>query len=257
MSLDCMPSLVFFTIASFLDTGHVLSLSQVNRNIRNMFINNDHFWSCRVRYRLKITGVPRDMRDHFKVVVKATKTRRCFHCLKMELLPRPSVDPFFGRTLCNNCQRRPEYRLVVSSTAKRNYFLNEYDLLSLKTMTSPNRKYKNGSPIRYYIRQEVQERSRQKTLLRNTNRGEQLRQRMIRSMRAKEGHMKAREERKRKLFTALDIIHDDDFIFMPGTPGDIYIRGGWRDWHTGKRWIFEDVVRYYQRQRESNVIVID
>jgi len=175
----------------------------------------------------------------------------------MELVPRPFVDAFFGRTLCKDCQRRPEYRLVVSSTAKRNYFLNEYDLLSLKTMTSPNRKYKNGSPIRYYIRQEVQEHLLQKTVLRNTNRGEQLHQRMIRSMRAKEGHMKAREKRKRKLFDALHIIHDDDFIFMPGMPGDIYIRGGWRDWHTGKRWIFEDVVQYYQRLRGSNVTVID
>ena len=124
-------------------------------------------------------------------------------------------------------------------------------------MTSPNKKYKNGSPIRYYIRQEVQERSRQKTLLRNTNRAEQLRQQMLRSVRAKEAHMRAREERKRELFIALDIIHGEDFVFIPGTPGDIYIRGGWRDWHTKKRWIFEDVVRYYQRLRESNVIVID
>jgi hypothetical protein len=124
-------------------------------------------------------------------------------------------------------------------------------------MTSPNKKYKNGSPIRYYIRQEIQERFRQKTLLRNTNRGEQLRQRMVRSARAKEAHMKAREERKSKLFAALDIIHDDDFIFIPGTPGDIYIRGGWRNWHIRKRWVFEDVVQCYQRLRESNVIVID
>jgi hypothetical protein len=257
MSLDGMPSLVLFTIASFLDIGHVLSLSQVNKNMRNIFISNHHFWSSGVRDRLRLTGVPRDGRDYFKIVVDATKTRRCYHCLKMELLPRPSVDPFFGRTLCNDCQRRPEYRLVVSSTAKRNYFLNDYDLLSLRTMTLPNEKYKNGSPIRYYIRQEVQERSEEKRLLRNTNRGEQLRQRMLRSVRGKEGHMKAREKRKRKLFRALDINHNDDFIFIPGTPGDIYIREGWRDWHTRKRWIFEDVVRYYQRLRVSNVIVID
>jgi hypothetical protein len=257
MSIDGMPSLVLFTIASFLDIGHVLSLSQVNKNIRNILINNDHFWSSRVRNRLRLTGVPRNCRNHFNIVIDAAKTRRCFHCLKMELLPRPSVNPFFRRTLCHDCQLRPEYRLVVSSTAKRNYFLNEYDLLSLRTMTSPNKKYKNGSPIRYYIRQEIQERFRQKTLLRNTNHGEQLRQRIVRSARAKEAHMKAREERKRKLFAALDIIHDDDFIFIPGTPGDIYIRGGWRNWHIRKRWVFEDVVQCYQRLRESNVIVID
>jgi hypothetical protein len=76
-------------------------------------------------------------------------------------------------------------------------------------------------------------------------------------VRMKEGHMKAREKRNRELFTALEVIHDDNFIFVPGTPGDIYIRGGWRDWQTRKRWIFEDVVRYYQRQHESNVIVIE
>jgi hypothetical protein len=245
-----MPSLVLFTIASFLDVGHVLSLSQVNRSIRNILVNNDHFWSSRVRHRLRLTGVPRNCRNHFKIVIDAAKTRRCFHCVKMELLPRPSIDPFFGKTLCSNCQRRPEYRLIVSSTAKRNYFLNDYDLLSLRTMTSPNKIYKNGSPIRYYIRQEVQERAREKRLLRNTNRGEQFRQQILRSVRAKQAHMRAREERQRQLFTALDIVHDDDFMFIRGTPGDIYIRGGWRDWHTKKRWIFEDVVQYYQRLRE-------
>ena len=257
MNLDGMPSLVLFTIASFLDIGHVLSLSQVNRNIRNIYVNNDHFWSSGVRHRLRLTGVPRNCRDPFKIVVDATKTRRCFHCLKMELLPRPSVDPFFERTLCNNCQRRPEYRLIVSSTAKRNYFLNEYELLSLRMMTSPNKKYKNGFPIRYYIRQEVQERAREKALLQNTNREEQIRKQTNRRVRAKEGHMKAREERKKKLFTALGIIHDDDFIFIAGTVVDTYVRGGWRDWHRRERWKLEDVVRRYKRLYENNVIVID
>lgn len=257
MSLDCMPILVFFTIASFLDTGHVLSLSQVNRNIRHIFVNDNDFWSRRVRYTLKLTGVPRDMQDHFKVVVEATKTRRCFHCLKMELLPRPSVDPFFGRTLCNDCQRRPEYRLVVSSTAKRNYFLNEYDLLSLRTMTAPNRKYKNGCPIRYYVRHEVQELARKKALKRHITRGEQLRQQMNRSVRAKEAHAKAREQRKRKLFAALGITHDNDFIPIAGTAVDKYIRGGWRDWHRKERWKFEDVVDRYKIQYVNNIIIID
>jgi len=73
----------------------------------------------------------------------------------------------------------------------------------------------------------------------------------------KEAHMKARQERKRELFTALDIIHDDDFIFNPGTAVDTYVHGGWRDWHTKKCWKLEDVVHHYKRLHESNVIVID
>ena len=71
MSLDDMPSLVLFTIASFLDIGHVLSLSQVNSNIRNILINNNHLWSSGIRHRLRLTGVPRDRRDYFQ------NRRRC------------------------------------------------------------------------------------------------------------------------------------------------------------------------------------
>ena len=174
-----MASLVFFTIVSFLDTGHVLSLSQVNRNIHNIFINNDHFWSSQACHRLKLTGIPRNSPDHFKVIVKATKTRCCFHCLKMEFLPRPCIDPFFGRTLCSDCQHWPEYQLVISSTTKRNYFLNEYDLLSLRMMTMPNKKYKNRCPIRYYVRHKIQGLAWEKALIWQITWGEQLCQWMI------------------------------------------------------------------------------
>jgi F-box domain len=75
MSLDGMPTLVLFTIASFLDIGHVLSLSQVNKNMRNIFISNHRFWSSGVRDRLRLTGVPQHGRDYFKIVVDATKTK--------------------------------------------------------------------------------------------------------------------------------------------------------------------------------------
>jgi len=104
---------------------------------------------------------------------------------RSRLNPRTDTE---HRAVSVHLQACPQYQLVVSSTAKRNYFLNKYDLLSLKTMTSPNKKYKNRSPIRYYIQQEVQERSRQKTL--QITRSEQLCQCMIQSMRAKEAHMK-------------------------------------------------------------------
>lgn len=124
-------------------------------------------------------------------------------------------------------------------------------------MTTPNKKYKNGSPIRYYIRHEIQELGRQKALLRQITRGEQLRQRMIRSVRMKEVHRKAREQRKRKLFDALNIIHENDFISITGTVVDKYIQGGWRDWHMRQRWRFEDVVDHYKGQYENNVIIID
>ena len=202
-------------------------------------------------------GVPWDMWDHFKVIVKATKTRCCFHCLKMEFLPRPCIDPFFRRTLCSDCQHRPEYQLVISSTAKRNYFLNEYDLLSLRMMTMLNKKYKNRCPVRYYVRHKVQELAWEKALIWQITWGEQLCQWMIWSVRAKEAHAKAREQWKRKLFAALGIIHDNDFIPIAGMVVDKYVHGGWRDWHRKECWKFEDVVDHYKRQYVNNIIIID
>jgi len=75
---------------------------------------------------------------------------------------RPFVDGFFNLTVCRDCYNHKKYRLITAFTAKKNYFLNEKDLLGLRTVSRINPHYKNGSFVRLYSREAIAEASASK-----------------------------------------------------------------------------------------------
>lgn len=62
VSLDGMPILVLHTIISHLDIGHVISLTQVNRQLRYSLTNDSGYWVhlLRTRLNIKLTGKRRN-----------------------------------------------------------------------------------------------------------------------------------------------------------------------------------------------------
>jgi len=154
MNLDTVSHDILREIVSHLDVGHIISLTQVNCTLRNVLINENYLWFSRLRYGLNVHGISQKTLNYFHEITRHIPTRRCSDCLKMEdLSPRPFIDIFFKKTLCSNCKGHPKYALVTASTAKKNYFLNDNDLLPLRTMSVNNPHHKNASPCRLYSRE--------------------------------------------------------------------------------------------------------
>src|SRR5271168_4347228 len=86
-------------------------------------------------------------------------TLPCADCHIMQLPRRPFIEPFWNRPLCDACRMDDKYRLVMAYTAKKNYFLDENDLLGLRTFSQRNRHHKNASHVRFFSRVDVQRRS--------------------------------------------------------------------------------------------------
>src|SRR5271154_436258 len=79
-------------------------------------------------------------------------TLHCADCHEMQLRRRPFIHPFWSRPLCDACRIDDKYRFVTAYTAKKNYFLDETDLLSLRTFSQKNPHYKHASHIRFFCR---------------------------------------------------------------------------------------------------------
>ena len=154
MNLNTVSHNILREIVFHLDVGHIISLMQVNRTLRNVLINYNYLWLSRLRYGLNVCGISQKTLNSFHEITTHIPTRQCLDCLKIEdLSPRPFIDIFFKKTLCNNCKAHPKYALVTASTAKKNYFLNDNDLLPLRTMGVNNPHHKNTSPFRLYSRE--------------------------------------------------------------------------------------------------------
>jgi hypothetical protein len=113
-------------------------------------------------------------------------TLRCSDCHQMQLPRHPFIHPFRNRHLCDACRIDDKYRFVTAYTAKKNYFLDENDLLSLRTFSQKNPHYKLASHVRFFSRVDVQRRSELKLELLQTTRKDRLKKRDLRSQQAKD-----------------------------------------------------------------------
>jgi hypothetical protein len=186
VSLDGMPILVLRTIIAHLDIGHVIPLTQVNRQLRYSITNDNGYWVylLRTRLNIKLTGKRRN--NAFFELMKRLPTLRCTDCHEMQFRRRPFIHPFWNRPLCDACRVDNKYRFVTAFTAKKNYFLDENDLLSLRTFNRQNPHYKNASHVRFFSRVEVQRRSELKLRLLHTTRVDRVKKRDLRSQQAKD-----------------------------------------------------------------------
>jgi len=122
----------------------------------------------------------------FLEFIERLPTLRCADCHIMQLPWRPFIEPFWNRPLCDACRMDDKYRLVMAYTAKKNYFLDENDLLGLRTFSQRNPHHKNASHVRFFSRVDVQRRSELKLRRLRTTRIERLRKRDLRSQKAKD-----------------------------------------------------------------------
>jgi len=202
VNLDGMPILVLRTIVSHLDVGHVISLTQVNRQLRHSLTNDSGYWVylLRTRLNIKLTGERRN--NAFVELTRRLPTLRCADCHEMQLYRRPFIHPFWNRPLCDACRIDDKYRFVTAYTAKKNYFLDENDLLSLRTFNQKNPHYKTASHVRFFPRVDVQRRSELKLQLLQTTRIDRLKKRDVRSQQAKDRWRKRRRDNIIRLLTA-------------------------------------------------------
>ena len=254
MNLDTVPNDVLREVVSYLDVGHIISVAQVNRVLRNALINNRWLWLSRLQDGLKLWVAVEERQDPFREIVRHVSTRRCSDCLEMETGQRPFIDIFFKKTLCQKCKKRSKYALINAGTAKRNYFLNEKDLVPLKTMSMENPHYKSASPVRLYSREQICKVSDEKMRSQGIDRHERLQQQQDRRVRATEARARAMRHRKEELLRSLTA-HGLMYYVGCRTAGS-FIRGGWRNKRERIRWRVEDIVAHFQEEHEIEVIEV-
>jgi len=163
-TFDTLPFDVTRQIIKHLNVGHVIPLLSVCRLFYQMIKPDHDFWRSRLQRDLnvKVSKTNKTM-DPFTEIVKRFSSLRCNDCGIMRGPPnRPFVDGFFNLTVCRDCYNHKKYRLITAFTAKKNYFLNEKDLLGLRTVSRINPHYKNGSFVRLYSREAIAEASASK-----------------------------------------------------------------------------------------------
>ena len=151
INFDCLPILVLRRIMSYMDIGHVVPLTQVNRRLRYMLTEDNGYWLFLLHSHLNVKLTGKNRNTAFAEFVKRFPTLQCAECHRMELPRRPFIDPFWNRSLCEACRFDDKYRVVTSYTAKHNYFLNEDDLLSLRTFSRKNHVYPDAAHIRCFL----------------------------------------------------------------------------------------------------------
>ena len=120
---------------SYQDIGHIVPLTQVNRRLWYMLTEDNGYWLLLLHSRLSVKLTGKNRNTAYAEFVKRLPTLQCAECHRMELPWRPFIDPFWNRFLCDTCRFDDKYRVVTSYTAKHNYFLNEDDLLLLRTFS--------------------------------------------------------------------------------------------------------------------------
>src|SRR5277367_6766271 len=165
----------------------------------------------------------------------------CADYHEMQLRRRPFIHPFWNHPLCDACQIDDKYRFVTAYTAKKNYFLDENDLLSIRTFNQKNPHYKSASHVRFFSRVEVQRWSELKLQLLQTTRIDRLKKRDLRSQQAKDRSRKRRRDNIIQLSTANGFPHASSKHYSMAVDGfviNLFKLDGSR--MRGRRWTAED-----------------
>ena len=134
MNLDTVPYEVLREIVSYIDVGHIISVAQVNRVLRNSLPNDTLLWSSRLR-RLPETEWFSDrttISEGFREIIKCIPTRRCSECLAMETCSGSrfmQMSYIFGKPVCDTCrQSDKKYLLIPANVAKTIYLVDHDDV---------------------------------------------------------------------------------------------------------------------------------
>ena len=145
-----LPLVILLTIFQWSDVGLLISMSQVNKTLRRLLMDDKQIWRKRLYERLRVRPTKYRTKHAHTEVVKRIPTFRCGVCKCMELEIRPFYEPLFQKTICRECAKKPEHRTISASIAKSLFFLNDDDLLELKCMNTINHHHQNAHPIRVF-----------------------------------------------------------------------------------------------------------
>jgi hypothetical protein len=151
--LDKVPEVVLRELICYLDIGTILSLSQVNKNLRDRLSPDDSLlWSTLVRNRLEKVTFSAD-EEAFGRMIRWTAVLRCSTCMVMEE-GRPLMDPLQRQLICEPCKQDPakngKFQLISTTTAKNDYFLTDEELLPLPFVSSRNPYFPRRGPAAHY-----------------------------------------------------------------------------------------------------------
>ena len=160
------------------------------------------------------------------------------------------MDPFWNRPLCDDCRHEPKYSLITALTAKKNYFLNEDDLVALRAISKENTYGKNAGHIRYFSREAVRRLSVEKLGRGRKSREQRLAEQWLRRERAREARVKMMEGRHIKIVKVLQengLAASHNCLGVRG-----FVRNGWYRWWDRMRWTPEEVVKYCRGHLEES-----
>jgi hypothetical protein len=249
---EVMPADIIKRIVLYLDVGHIVSLSQVNQFLRGLLVGWRDLWLQRLQYGLKVDITRKTRANPYKAIMDRVHTHRCSDCGIMEVYQqRPFFHSFFNVVLCGSCKNRTIYALITATTAKRNYFLNEDDLLPLRTISLENPHYPRASPVRLYSRHRIREISQKKLAIQGMTRDQRIRLKELRSKRATIAKRRAVATRSRALMREMKA-HG----LMTGgidscAVAKSFISGGWKDYRRRSRWTVEDIIEHIDNERDG------
>jgi hypothetical protein len=242
-NLDNLPIVVLRELISYLDVGHIIPLALVNRQLYDTLKDDNGLWLFLLRSRLNIT-LPRAKEDNaYRELLKHAQTERCNDCMCMEFDRRPYFHAFWNRPLCDACRYDEKYSIITARRARKDYFLNNDDLLLLKTISEQNKRYRNRPHTRYFSRRSVQIKSNEKLRATHTTAEERLAKQKQRSVRARQRHANFVQARRRKITEVLRMNGFRHADRHNCSAVDGYVRNRYRLWRMRTRWTMDDVLQ--------------
>src|SRR5271170_630386 len=99
ISINSMPILVLHMVISHLDIGHVISVTQLNRQLHYSLTNDNGYWVSLLRTRLNVKLTAKQRNDVFFELTKRLPILCCDDCHEMQLTHRPFLHAFWNRPL--------------------------------------------------------------------------------------------------------------------------------------------------------------
>ena len=154
LNLDVLPYDILRELVPYLDMGYLVSLSQVNRNLRLRLINDNGLWSYLLNQRLGIKEriIPDD-KHPFNDVIQITYDRRCFGCKRFEFDEGSAPDRTTRNSLCLKCSGSTKFKTITAAKAERLYLLSQSELDDLVEL--PDACIKRRGRMSYYPQMEV------------------------------------------------------------------------------------------------------
>ena len=199
--------------------------------------------------------------EAFGRLIEWGRVLRCSSCTIMEEV-RPLMDPFWQRLICKKCldskdpkrmKQAEDRRLISTTNAKRNYFLDDEDMRPLRFISKRNPYHPNGPPVHYYSQVQCFGAGFCKQNAKAIGWLETKEMKKKRSIATKERIKKAKDNREKELKVALarDRIRIDRATTETAKYAKDFIRGGWKPYESresGKRfWTVAEIVELYHR----------